>query len=285
MRTFMPCSTLFVLSMWTACASSHRGHRGESDRSDPGGDVYYEGGGPFPAVSEQTYAAQTAEVLAVEPEHCCEQVGLGAREDTDDYLAELMPRLAPPDPASGAEFNPAAAAACLALTKERGCSLLKDVSARPDACRAVYAGGKRKPGERCRSEWDCAAQGPSGSHGSCLWAQGESQGTCVSARTLQEGERCDSEVRNELTSCDPALLCNDRSGLCVRRARLGETCLTGVIWGDTCESGAVCDRRGTKRCVKPKAVGEPCEALEECDGLACVAGTCREPLATVTLCE
>ena len=71
----------------------------------------------------------------------------------------------------------------------------------------------------------------------------------------------------------------------MKPAELGEPCITGSTWVDTCAVGAVCDGTGTQRCVAPKPVGTECEAPEECEALACVDGRCREPLFVIPLCE
>jgi hypothetical protein len=47
----------------------------------------------------------------------------------------------------------------------------------------------------------------------------------------------------------------------------------------------MCDRTGTKRCVKPTPVGKPCETIEDCESLGCAEGTCREPLFILRLCQ
>ena len=37
--------------------------------------------------------------------------------------------------------------------------------------------------------------------------------------------------------------------------------------------------RAQKRCVTPVPVGGACSELEQCEELACIDGTCREPVA------
>jgi hypothetical protein len=110
------------------------------------------------------------------------------------------------------------------------------------------------------------------------WVAGE----CYEQKVLTVGDTCDGTL-NE--ACPTPLLCDPNQKRCMPLAALGEACITGSSFGDTCEAGALCDRMGTKRCIEPKPVGADCESIEECEGLACIGGVCREPLDAITLCD
>lgn len=269
---------LALLLMLAACSSSHHA---DPDAKLPYG-IYYQGDGPFPRVSEEEFPSRLAEVQAREDERCCQRAELPSRGVYDSVFASLEESFSANsiDPASGARFDPAAAAACIARREARDCPTSKQVSIAEDACNFVYKRGERRIGEPCSADWDCAAPAHDARVGCQAYSRSDSVCTLYSA--LGEGADCSDPDPDK--QCSWGLWCDPERSKCVRPARLGEPCLTGPSLGDTCERGAVCDRRNTKRCVKPKTVGAACSELEECEWLACVDGSCREPWISISIC-
>jgi hypothetical protein len=256
--------------------------------SDPGraasyqdASVYYYDAGPYPLVDEAMFARAMADARDERDGRCCAQLDLVL---TSNSVPEPVP-----DPGSGVRFDPAAAAACVAETARAACELEKATSAAPEACRHVYEGGRRAQGEPCLSNWECSPGDTPGAHGNCSVSLGKGgvwqQGVCYEFRAAEEGEDCSPADSLNMVECKWPLICSPETNVCVQRPTLGQTCITGSAWGDTCGPGSVCDRQQSDRCVMPKAIGEVCSALEECESLACIGGRCRAPLFVAPLCS
>lgn len=95
--------------------------------------------------------------------------------------------------------------------------------------------------------------------------------------TLAEGESCapDPGTSEVYRGCATPLLCDPSTLTCRPLAELGEPCVTGTVYGDTCAAGAVCDRFGSKTCVEARAVGDVCDTQEQCEGINCKDGRCQ----------
>lgn len=251
-----------------------------ADKSSVG--IFYEGAGPYPAIEEARYEEALSHAQADADTRCCERLGLSLSGSGGWVLLPVPAR------ASGARFQAAAAAACVAETARQECGLAKDAFTAPEACAHAYAHGRRKRGERCFVAWECADADAPDSYTSCSASLGVEgvwhEGVCHEVRLAKEGEDCSPADLPDRAECDWPLICDLEQNVCVQRPGLGEACLTGPVWGDTCGQGAVCDRKQSKRCVSPRAIGEPCRELEECENLACVDGTCRDPLLTPAVC-
>ena len=248
---------LFAAASLLACSKDHHPQGGAGADNDD------------ESVTAEDFSSRLGKALNQHHERCCKQAGL----DHPDPIG-LGGGL--PSQAVSAEFDAHAAATCLRQTRNAPCERAKESASSPKVCRQVFTRGTIKRGQACRSSWDCAPSDEPDAFPYC-------DTTCKLWYTLPEGADC-SPRENATVVCASPLLCSDDE-VCVRPAKLGESCLTGPQWGDTCAEGSVCDRNGTKRCVKPTPVGKPCTELEDCEWLACIDGLCRDPLSVVTICE
>jgi hypothetical protein len=251
--------TVFAALALIACDKSHNAKDSESA-----------------PVSASDYPDRLTEAIYELDMRCCQRAGLIRSEPSDE-----------PWPEARAKFDAKVAAQCLAQTARMPCPLEKGdlESFQPPVCRKVYTGTVAL-GEPCFTPWDCAPSDQSDEYIGCPLGLGASSSVCTRVFQRKAGESCRLvRTHSDELDCAPPLLCDDQKGVCVPRAKLGERCLTSADWGDTCAPGAMCDRTGTKRCVKPTPVGQPCDTIEDCESLACVDGLCREPLSILPLCE
>jgi hypothetical protein len=237
-------------------------------------------------IPEGDYAGVLVEAQVALADRCCARAGLGAARVPDTHTGShgLVP-----DRAAVAQYDARAAAACVAEISEGECPSPKAPLNAPSACDDVYARGDRQLGEHCQMHYECAqALGEQTGCEATVRREGI-QRVCMAYEWAGEGESCFAAASNTVRLCEGELLCDDERGVCVRRGARGEPCLTGLNWGDTCAAGSVCDRLGSRRCVAPIPVGQPCgPGIDgECEALACVGGVCREPLshASSIVCE
>jgi hypothetical protein len=211
-------------------------------------------------------------------DRCCRAIGFAAAANDFATGVERGLHEFAPDPAAGARYDPERAAACLAELRDTDCTELLKAAHGSAACDDVYRRGHLQLGDECHSNYDCAR--PDGDVTGCFATivDGDLTRICTRLVLAGEGESCAGGGDATVVFCEGNLLCDD-SSTCVRYAARGEPCLTGPAWGDTCEVGSVCDRMDTQRCIEPTPVGEGCDTGDNrCEGLACVAGICREPL-------
>jgi hypothetical protein len=255
-----------AVAMVLACSEEDGG---KNDASQPGKD-----GTRADRISEAELPQRFSDAMRAWDRRCCDQVGLGPPEGEAWPVRE----------GARATFDPEAAALCIAEIEASACQLFKESVTGPESCGNVYTGTVAL-GEACFTRWDCAPSDLPDSYAGCLLGLGEESSVCTRVHLRKEGEDCAWSAGEERVECERPLLCDHEDDLCARPAKLGERCITGPLWGDTCEQGAVCDRTGTKRCVKPTPVGQACASIEDCEAQACVGGTCREPLFIVNLCR
>jgi hypothetical protein len=277
---------VLVSVLSAACADSHRGHQAHEAQLPEAGtthdaDPATDSASPDAGADEREFLDSYVAASDGLTERCCMQVGLGFTSTPDWVVEKIRERLIPP-PSSGARFDADAARACIAGLQQVECSLLKTRPSGPAACTDVYSRGHVALGELCTTPWECAEHpdGDAQCAGTTVGENGISR-HCVLVEIVGEGARCVSAADDGHTTfdCAPTLLCDfEGSGTCVRRGELGEPCLVGSLWGDTCAVGSVCDRSGSQRCVAPRAVGEACEHGEQCEAYACHDGVCLEPL-------
>lgn len=253
MRLFI---TLLAVLALLACDKSH--------------DAAGSGSSP---VTADDYPERLNDVRRQLDERCCQRTGLTLLQD-GAYGEWPEPR---------ATFDAKAAKQCLAELARMECPLAKGgiETYQPAICRKVYTGTLRV-GDTCYSPWDCEPSHDPRSSISCPLALAHETSVCTRVSIGKEGEGCES-WRSEKVICEPPLLC-DPDEVCAKPATMGEICLTGPNYGDTCAQGLMCDRTGTKRCVKPTPVGKACDTIEDCESLGCVDGECREPLLALPLC-
>lgn len=260
-----------------ACSEAAR----RSDTDDRGRtDASHDGSVPYLLVEEEDYPQALSDAIAERYARCCEQAGLSFSASGTPFMA--------PDPSAGARYDSEAGSQCLAEIAREACRLQKDPQPPPSAaCASVWTGGSRALGAPCKTSWECAPSSRAGVTVACsvsLTADGWSDdGKCYEQTFLNDGDSCTGSYTEP--QCVYPSFCHPEQKRCVKPAALGEPCATSPQLGDTCEQGAVCDRRDTKRCVAPTPVGAACEAAEQCETLACRAGTCREPLEAIPLCD
>lgn len=222
------------------------------------------------------YAAAACRTFAP----CCATYGDTPASDCesrqrDEIQAELDRALQ-----LGARYDPVAAARCIdELTDILASCPTYKTAGYAESCSAAFTDKPTPPGAACSSRWECADDGAI--RRTC-WLSSSPDGTktqmsCGNEMRLGLGDRC-VDVQDD--GCKRPLFCDyNGSGTCRPYARLGEPCVTGSNFGDTCAPGATCDRQGSKMCVAAKKPGEPCVAQEECEGLRCRNGRCAPPLA------
>lgn len=179
-----------------------------------------------------------------------------------------------------AQWDPAAAAACLATLKTARCSVFK-ASDIFESCHAIV--GFVNNGQPCQNDIECATPGAQ-----CVAPVGGSTDPCL-------GFTCKAPVpAGQLCTADS--FCRPEDRCVMRRGPNGNdisTCSTGEA-GQACDRDNDCDRNlfcngglndGTVAgiCTNAKAAGATCRVDEECTGeLVCVGnfgasnGTCRD---------
>jgi hypothetical protein len=230
------------------------------------------------SVSAEDFPERMGAAMSSWDQRCCEQAGLSADDNSERY-ADVWRTGGP-----HRKFDGAAAATCLAALESSRCLSKKLASALPESCLAAIVGNIAL-GEACETSIDCAPSDGPDRYSICIRGPEASSSVCTRVERRVEGERCGPPVDDVWSECAQPLLCDSEREVCVRRAKLAEPCLTGPALGDTCDTGLVCDRQGSKRCVKPSPVGAPCTSIDECEDLLCVDGVCREPLLIVPLCQ
>jgi len=272
-----------ILVLWSAGAIAAGCSRTHGAQPEPDAGAFTSQAGSPAPIAEAGYMRSLAETECGLFTRCCEQAGLAAPGDSCAQGLEAV--LAPhsPDAATGARYDPDAAARCIAELARAGCGSAKGVRDLPSACDATYVRGRLQPGERCQSDYECAPDDAGRTTTCSLELKADEwQQVCRIIELRAEGEPC-TEVASEphvWVTCDASSFCDEARGVCVGRAEPGEACLTGPSYGDTCAPGSVCDREGSARCVAPAAVGHACEPQHNlCEAGACIAGKCRLPLA------
>jgi hypothetical protein len=246
-----------------------------SDDATPSESIIYAGDGPFPPITAAEFPQQLGAARVGLLNKCCDRIGrINSVIDTG-----------PPAPsaASGAVYDEAAGAACIAQYHDLSCPHGKDPPQLSEACQAAYRGGRLQIGETCTTDWEC---------------QRDAQQTLICAVRLDEtgvvrtcqpsgpalpsaGQSCLPEGTAGLRCLPPAECRDDTCSL----PGLGEPCLVEALYGDTCGKGLVCDREGSRLCIEPKRAGSPCASVRECELFACIDGVCAEPLWGLSACS
>jgi hypothetical protein len=226
-------------------------------------------------IAYEDFVEQREQLEASLSRRCCERIGATLAEG----YAEAFRREVPAELA--ARYDERAGAACIAELRARDCTHVKELDGL-GACAEIYRRGSRALGEACTTDFDCAQDDePTACVVSAVTRDGIER-ACKRYVEVEEGEACEGADPEELRACAPSLWCHPDRSVCVAPAERREPCITGPEWGDTCAVGSVCDRADSGRCVEPRAVGSPCSELEQCEGLACWGGRCREPLLETT---
>jgi hypothetical protein len=223
------------------------------------------------------FATDLAEAEQARFTRCCESIGLdGPSEPVEQPL---------PSPRLGSHFDPAAAKKCIEQTAALPCELQKEAHPIAPACRSVFTRGHQRIGEPCTNEFECAQ--PEGKITGCIEREVDHKlmRLCTVVIEASEGDACMSDDPDEWIDCPSPLICDLDQNLCTAPAKLGKPCFVNPSYGDTCEIGAVCDRADTHTCIKPSAVGRPCQKVDECESLACESEVCLKPLFAVPRCE
>lgn len=228
-------------------------------------------------IDESHFAAAYAAAACRTFAPCCAVYGETPASDCEARQRDAIQANLARAVAVGAEYDSFAAARCVddLGTVLASCPTYKTATY-PESCSAIFTHKPTPAGAPCSSPWECADDGAI--RRTC-WTSvsGDTKTWCGDAPALTAGERCVDAADDR---CEWPLLCDSTgSGTCRPLAQLGEPCLTGPSWGDTCAAGAVCDRLGSKTCVAAKKTGEACERLEECEGLRCGNGRCAPPVA------
>jgi hypothetical protein len=237
--------------------------------------VSYADAGPYPAIAESDFRRALSRSLVTQLDQCCERVGMRTTFEVSDG----MPLSAA---ASGAHYELAAASACIAERSALPCRLAKDPVPQIAACEEVYRGGQLQLGAECAADWDCARTDAEPVGCVAVFDAGRAQRVCKPLKKpTAEGDPCAPESAGSYR-CEPPLICNDAER-CVMPG-LGEPCVVGGQFADTCPSGLVCDRANTQHCIEPVPVGGACDAPENCESLACRDGVCLEPVFGLETC-
>lgn len=216
-------------------------------------------------LSEEDFAAKYAQAFC-SAAACCDAAG------NEASCVEIMTAKTEGEVSRagqvGATFDAEVAALCLeALRQNAGsCTDWKDAEPYFDVCLRVYADKPGAPGDTCEGRWDCADS--AGALGAC-WEEIGEPAACALFRTVGEGEECGHD------HCAGGLQCIE--SVCQRRFRRGEACTISPSYGDTCETGSVCDRDVTGVCVEALPLGASCEDDGQCEGRVCRDGGCRWP--------
>jgi hypothetical protein len=255
-----------ALGLWLLALQSGCGDADAGPQADAGTPLTAEA---FPATLVRAECEQL--------ERCCVQAGYAAA--TQDCTDAPDPSLLQAFTGPAERFDAHAAASCLRELAQGECPRQKHARlSRPQACNEAYLPGGAARGEACERTSDCRAVAGEVSYCAADWTEGGTSRRCVRSLEVGEGEACTDPDPLVQRRCALGLLCDD-SAHCVRPARLGDTCLTGPIWGDTCAAGSVCDRTDTRTCVAAVAQGEACAVPEDCEGLLCSDGVCGPPVA------
>lgn len=244
--------------------------------------------------SQEEFASRYADLICPRLSPCCQATGQSNDVSACKRFIKLLSGTS-----SGTKFNQDAADACLAALADWSCT-----EQEPDVCDNVLS-GTVAPGGSCDSNTDCAAPVEGGVTCQIDYGSGTSKGTCKVEPVPAAGQPCgaESSTATEHFVCDqdPAFFCD--SGTCKARAAVGEACegygaclpdaycdTSGASWtcvglskvgescGVGCVEGAYC---GPDGCTKKKAMGEPCQSWDECEGSCDTAsGKCR-PSATI----
>lgn len=221
---------------------------------------------PVPEVSAADFKLAYAEAQCARTRACCQEVyGLESQDDDcETTLLDVYKGM--PDERYDIEQG----SHCIAEIKAEPCTAEKHPTAVPsDACARAYRRGNAQPGGACSTTSSC--EWPEEGYTQCA------RGRCLMFIERGEGESCgdDDPTDAKLFSCALGLFCNENE-VCVPPAKLGESCPTGPNYGDTCESGALCDRFDTKTCIEAPTVGTACDKPDDCEGLACLDGKCAK---------
>lgn len=201
---------------------------------------------------------------------CCAGLGQQPASSCEATVASQVQADMDGATSAGAVYDGGGARRCVDALAALACPMLKtSVFLMPAECEQIFNDKPTAKGSPCSSRWQCADAPPAG--GRCKLQK------CVLEIPVDPGAACVPSMPspNEYLACK---FCESETGVCWALGELGEPCITGQNWGDTCVPGALCDRVHTKTCVKPKAVGEVCNSVEECEGLACKDGRCQSIL-------
>lgn len=261
---------------YTGWACSTRNPRVE-DSSKDAGDAGMDAGGDAGATEAERFAKAWGRATRDHFTRCCHGIHMAG-----PISAVSFPL---PPARSGVRFDAAAAEKCIAETESLPCELQKQAHPIAPSCALVFSRGDVAIGQPCTSEFECAQ--PAGKITACIehFIDKKVEFRCTVIREADEGDPCFADNDDEWIDCPSPLICDDKRNLCSAPAKLGDTCVTGSIYGDTCAGGAVCDRNDTHQCVKPKAIGESCSKLEDCEALACIDGVCVKPLFALPMCS
>lgn len=213
------------------------------------------------SVAEVDFPAAMAHAVCDGLDACCRLAGFAdSIAECFDREFEAFATNAEAARLGGAKYDAAAAAACVAMSRERtsACLSSKQASLFVEPCLRAYQGGTVEIGGECTTLWACAS--PPDEMATCL------AGACVGVDFPGDGDSC-----YVMALCEPGLFC--RVNTCRPLVPLGEPCVWGAD-GDYCEAGATCDHLGTGRCVAAKAAGEPCTSKYECEEYSCLNGHC-----------
>lgn len=226
-----------------------------------------------PALEAAGFAAAYAHAYCSTFGGCCAGMGRAPASGCEPEIASKIQADVDGSTSAGAVFDSDAARRCIEALEATACLTVKTAwLVVPDACEQIFKHKPTATGSLCSSRWECADAPPAQGRCEPFTAKGDSK--CVLSTQVDPGASClpTMPAPNEYLSCR---FCESETGICWALGELGEPCVTGQNWGDTCVPGALCDRVHTKTCVKPKAVGEACDSVEECEGLACEEGHCQ----------
>jgi len=210
---------------------------------------------------ESEFPDRLVAARCVQTDDCCRDAGYASSSSECSSIARanLLRQIADAQ-ASGATYDPVAAAECVA-TFATACADLESIkTVRNDGpCNRVYVRAENPLGSACLSDWAC----PTGSGCGSYLSGNTTVRACMTVTLRDEGETCAAATPSHGEGCTPPLRCV--GGTCQHPPELGEPC--NGRGADDCAPGSVCDRLGTHRCiVPPKAPGEPCTAPEQCEG-------------------
>jgi hypothetical protein len=250
---------------------------------------------------------------------CCARGGYSfdasaCKSDVEQYAQALVTGALADPPRS--TYDPAAGAACVSLTTERGEHCVLEPLPEPDPCAQMFV-GLLTSGEPCTAFTECALV--AGSSVTCAASPSDPTARCTaepdpaSYPRAALGEACSatctpgglSSVQCRAAAGDVLASCHTNDGVycsssstCAPLPAIGEPCgsRSYCAEGAFCDSGVCAARRETGpctasdacvataycnqsgQCVAKAADGAACAAAETCASGACNQGVCGEPL-------
>jgi hypothetical protein len=236
-----------------------------------------------PSIAEDDFVHAVVDAQCADLLPCCEKSGFAqVRADCMKGFAKSWSSMAKAARAAHASYDGVAAAECVDQTRRwvRECESIKfdDPELRAQPCAEIYRGGRTRLGAKCVSDWECG--GTSEEPRACVAEIDHETHAivrhCHSVVTVGRGDTAATDAATHTVHrCAPGLLA-DEHNVCRTRYVFGEPCIL-IGYGDTCETGLVCDASNTRRCVTALPIGAKCTALDQCEGYACQMGRCAVP--------